>query len=282
MTAAFFISCLASLGGLSGAFLLLPFQVTVLGFNGPAVTPTNLVFNITAIPSGVYRFIREKRMVWSLAWTLVIGTLPGTFIGAIIRVKYLPDPRAFKVFVAAALLYIGSRLLRDVFSKTEKARIKSKHAKFEVGDSSFDLKSIGYTFNGEAYSVPTGWILALSFFVGIIGGIYGIGGGAIIAPFLVTVFRLPVHSIPGVSLFSTFVSSAAGTLIFTFIAPHFAVTNASVSPDWLLGFTFGVGGFAGIYVGARLQKHIPPKIIKAVLAACILVVVIRYTIEFLP
>jgi len=61
---AFLISFFTSMGGLSGAFILLPFQVSVLGFSTPAVTPTNLVYNIIAIPGGVYRFIRGKQMVW--------------------------------------------------------------------------------------------------------------------------------------------------------------------------------------------------------------------------
>ena len=64
---AFVISFFTSMGGVSGAFLLLPFQVSVLGFTSPAVSPTNLVYNIVAIPSGVYRYIKEKRMAWPLA-----------------------------------------------------------------------------------------------------------------------------------------------------------------------------------------------------------------------
>ena len=44
------ISFFTSMGGVSGAFLLLPFQMSVLGFVSPAVTPTNLVFNIIGIP----------------------------------------------------------------------------------------------------------------------------------------------------------------------------------------------------------------------------------------
>src|SRR5512146_344607 len=64
---AFSISFFTSMGGLSGAFLLLPFQVSVLGFNTPAVTPTNHLYNVCAIPGGVYRYIKEKRMVWPVA-----------------------------------------------------------------------------------------------------------------------------------------------------------------------------------------------------------------------
>ena len=47
------ISFLTSIAGISGAFLILPFQVSVLGFTSPAVTPTNLVFDVVGIPSAV-------------------------------------------------------------------------------------------------------------------------------------------------------------------------------------------------------------------------------------
>ncbi|MDP7417178.1 MAG: TSUP family transporter, partial [Desulfobacterales bacterium] len=64
---AFLVSFFTSMGGVSGAFLVLPFQVSVLGFTGPAVSSTNLVYNLVAIPSGVYRYIKEGRMAWPLA-----------------------------------------------------------------------------------------------------------------------------------------------------------------------------------------------------------------------
>ena len=74
---AFFVSFFTSMGGVSGAFMLLPFQVSILGYTAPSVSGTNQVFNIVAIPSGVYRYIREKRMLWPLTWAVIIGTLPG-------------------------------------------------------------------------------------------------------------------------------------------------------------------------------------------------------------
>lgn len=95
---AFVISFFTSMGGVSGAFLLLPFQVSVLGYSTPSVSGTNQVFNIVAIPSGVYRYIREGRMLWPLTWAVIIGTLPGVFIGAWFRIRFLPDPNEFKLF----------------------------------------------------------------------------------------------------------------------------------------------------------------------------------------
>jgi len=111
---AFVISFFACMGGVSGAFLLLPFQVSVLGFTAPAVSATNQLFNATSIPAGVYRYWREGRMVWPLTWILVAGTLPGVLLGAVIRVRWLPDPAAFKLFAAVVMAYIGARMVRDL------------------------------------------------------------------------------------------------------------------------------------------------------------------------
>ena len=114
---AFIVSLFTSTAGVSGAFLLLPFQVSILGFTSPAVSPTNLFYNVVAIPSGVYRYMREHRMSWPLTWVIIIGTLPGIFIGAIIRILYLPDPKSFKFFAGCVLLYIGLRLVQSILKK---------------------------------------------------------------------------------------------------------------------------------------------------------------------
>jgi uncharacterized protein len=99
ITVAFVVSFFTSMGGISGSFLRLPFQMSVLGFTSLAVSSTNLAFNIVAIPSGVYRYVREGRMAWPLAWITILGTLPGVFIGATIRINSLPVPKHFKVFM---------------------------------------------------------------------------------------------------------------------------------------------------------------------------------------
>jgi len=299
---AFVISIFTSMGGVSGAFLLLPFQMSFLGYTNPSVSATNQLFNIVAIPSGVYRYCREGRMVWPLTWAVIIGTLPGVFIGAIVRVAYLPNPRNFKLFAAFVLLYIGGRMLRDLLRKPRFARDKwSAEQRFqelirghrEKGEPSmkarseplpgikvtrFDLKRIEYRFYGEQCEAPTGGILALSFVVGIVGGIYGIGGGAIIAPFFISFFNLPVYTVAGAALMGTFVTSVAGVIFYQAMAPWFP--NVSVAPDWLLGILFGIGGMAGMYLGARFQKFVPAGAIKWMLAAVIVFTALKYVAAF--
>jgi len=294
---AFAVSFFTSMGGVSGAFLLLPFQVSVLGFTSPSVSPTNLVYNIVAIPSGVYRYIKEGRLAWPLAWVIIVGTLPGVFIGAIFRIKYLPDPKNFKFFVGCVLLYIGTRLLYDLTERAsaKKAKTKELEERFKarcsmtrkglesgVADDAvirtthFSFTKYSYEFYGDTFSFNPIILFMLTFVVGIIGGTYGIGGGAIIAPFLIAIFDLPVYTIAGAALLGTFLTSIAGVAFYTLIAPFYAHTGLSIAPDWMLGVLFGAGGFLGMYSGARVQKYMPAKTIKLILGLVIVFLSVRY------
>jgi uncharacterized membrane protein YfcA len=94
-----------------------PFSDVFLGYTNPSVSATNQLYNIVAIPSGVYRYCKEGRMVWPLTWVVVAGTLPGVFIGAFVRIAYLPDPKAFKLFAGGVLLWIGGKMVLDLIEE---------------------------------------------------------------------------------------------------------------------------------------------------------------------
>jgi uncharacterized membrane protein YfcA len=292
------ISFFTSIGGLSGAFIILPFQMSVLGFVSPAVTPTNLVFNVVGIPSAVYRYFKEGRMNWPLAWNIIAGTLPGIVLGLFIRVWYLPDPKAFKLFVGCVLFYIGGRMLyqmvrnrgRTTSEKAAEAKMRQQAVGAQCGTNnlgrpaiwtrSWSLTCTEYEFFGECFRFHTTGLFALSLVVGLVGGVYGIGGGAIIAPFIVSFFGLPIHTIAGATLMGTCVTSVGGVIFYELVGPYVALPGQEVRPDWLLGFLFGIGGFVGMYLGARTQKYVPGAAIRPLLGILVAGLGIRYVVGY--
>ena len=141
------------------------------------------------------------------------------------------------------------------------------------------MSRIVYDFCGETFTVNAFGVMALSLIVGMVGGVYGIGGGSIIAPFFVSFLGLPVYTVAGAALMGTFVTSVAGVIFYQILAPYYP--GMVIAPDWLLGFLFGIGGFAGMYCGARLQKFVPARFIKWILVVCLLFTAGKYIWPFL-
>jgi hypothetical protein len=257
--AAFAVSFFTSMVGISGAFLLMPFQMSALNYAGPSASATNLVFNLFATPGGVWRYARDGRMAWPLARLIILGTLPGVIAGFYLRTLVLPDAARFRIFVGAVMLYLAWRLLSGFapWAKRKTTPAQSRGATLQLTRSDWKRMEFALGDHAHGFSVPA--MLALSFVVGIIGGTYGIGGGAIIAPFCIAVFHLPLAIVAGAALAGTFATSVIGVIVYSVLP---LPDGGYAAPDWMLGSLFGLGGLAGMYLGAATQKHVPQQALK--------------------
>jgi hypothetical protein len=247
MAAAFTIAVLATPAGVSGAVLLLPFQVSVLGTPSPAVTPTNLLYNVVATPGALYRYWRQGQAGGRLTLALLAGTVPGVVAGSVIRVRLLPGPRMFDLVVAAVLVPLGLWL---AVSHLAGAGARGRPARV----------------------IPGPALVVLAAVVGCAGGIYGIGGGSILAPVLIGSGR-PATVVAPAALASTFVTSVAGVATYAVLSLQAA---GPVGPDWPTGIALGAGGLAGGYAGARLQARLPEAMIRRVIGILVALIGARY------
>ena len=240
LAAAYLIATVTTPAGISGAVLLLPFQVSVLGTPSPSVTPTNLLYNIIATPGALYRYWRQGQTGGRLALVLIAGTLPGVIAGSVIRVKLLPGPHVFDLVVAAVLIPLGCWLaLSRTAGPDRRVRL-----------------------------IPAPILVVLAAMVGCVGGIYGIGGGSILAPVLIGSGRKPTEVAPA-ALAATLVTSVGGVITFTILSLH---QNISVAPDWPTGIALGVGGLAGGYTGARIQSRLPDILIRRLVGILVIAI----------
>jgi uncharacterized membrane protein YfcA len=247
LAAAFVIAMVATPAGISGAVLLLPFQVSVLGTPSPAVTPTNLLYNVISTPGALYRYRRQGQTGGRLALVLIAGTLPGVIAGSVIRVELLPGPGVFGIAAAALLIPLGVWL-----ALTRPAPAGERAEPRRV--------------------LPAAALIALAAVVGCAGGIYGIGGGSILAPILIGSGR-PASQVAPAALASTFITSVAGVVTFTVLSLHHP---GSVAPDWPTGIALGVGGLAGGYAGARIQSRLPELLIRRLVGVLVIAIGARY------
>jgi uncharacterized protein len=242
---AFVLALLTTPAGVSGAVLLLPVQVSILGVPSPAVTPTNLLYNVLATPGALLRFGREGRLRAPLAGLLVAGTLPGVIVGAFVRVQWLSNSRDFTFIAAGVLLPLGLWLVTGNQAIPRERTITPRLRR----------------------SV---WALALV--VGVVGGIYGIGGGSLLAPILIGL-GFSVYEVAPATLAATFLTSIAGIATYQVLQLSH---GGAVAPDWILGAFLGAGGFAGAYCGARLQSRLPERSLRRLLGCIACVLAARY------
>lgn len=233
---------LATPAGVSGAVFLLPLQVGLLGVSPAVAAPTNLVFNLASIPGGLARSGGLPPQARRLAVVLAAAASPGMLLGAALRATGVVDGLALRAVVAAVLAAVGAWLLIDA--------------------------------GAQAGGAPAGWVVgATAAGAGVLGGLYGIGGGALLAPMLVAMGAgVALVAVP--ALVTTLITSAAG------LGLQLALVAAgdAPGPDWRLGLALGAGGLVGAAVGGRIAPRLPRRLLRIVLGAAALVAGALYLI----
>jgi uncharacterized membrane protein YfcA len=176
----------------------------------------------------------------------VLGTLPGMVAGAVIRAELLSGTKAFLIVIAAVLVPLGAWL---AFAEPAPAAAAPDRNRRRL-------------------------IVVLALAVGVVGGIYGIGGGSILGPILVGL-GYGVFEVSPAALTATFLTSIAGVATFALLS----LGGDGIAPDWTLGVAIGLGGLGGAYLGARLQSRLPEPLLRRGLGLLALGLGLRYAIQ---
>ena len=234
--------------GVSGAVFMVPAQLSLLGTASQAVTATNLLYNLIAIPGALLRY-RSQAALWNrLARIMLIGTVPGMVVGVALRVTVLSASDAYLLVVAAVLGVLGAWLLaRPVGDPSSGPRLDERK------------------------------VALASLAVGVIGGIYGIGGGAILAPILAGA-GFTLAEVAPAALLTTLATSVVG---FASLIVLGSAGDSGFLPRWETGIALGLGGLLGGYIGAALQPRLPELLLRRLLGLLALAVAVLYAIRAL-
>src|SRR5262249_27810436 len=160
-------------------------------------------------PGALYRYWRQRQTGGQLTGLLVAGTVPGVVAGCVIRAGFLPGMGVFDFSVAGVLGPRGAGRARGPAPEPGARRSR----------------------------LPRAALVVIAAAVGCVGGIYGVGGGSILAPVLIADGHPPSRAAPA-ALSSTFVTSVVGVVAFTLLAAN----HHGRPPDWSTGILLGIGG----------------------------------------
>lgn len=231
-----------SMVGLGGGFVVVPMLLLLYHLGPQQTVGTSLAVVFLNAVSGTLAFARQRRIDYKTGIKFGLATLPGAVLGAY-AANFL-SPRVFS-FIFGVLL-VGVAIFLVVRPKAE--------AKVTPGLSCAPLLSHSYVTrtvvdaNGKVfrYVFRERLGVVISFFVGFISSILGIGGGIIHVPAMVYLFSFPVHIATATSMFILGISSMAGS------AFHFALGHVLYLP----ALAIGVGAILGAQGGARLSQRL--------------------------
>ena len=245
--AGFLVAVACTPVGVSGAVLLLPAQTGVLGLAGPAVSSTNLLFNVVSTPGGLLRLSRTTLPERSDVVAVVTAAVPAAVGGALLRVTVLAGAGVFRVLVAAALLPLAATLFwRLAHPVRERAAAPS------------------------AAGAPgrRATLTALAGLTSLVGSAVGFGGGSLLAPALAVLTTRGPRAVAPLALLATLVTSVTGLVAYTLLEAV-DVGARPAAPSWGVGLTLGLGGLVGGLAGARLQPHLPERGLAGLLAVLV-------------
>ena len=218
------IGALLGLLGGGGSILAVPALVYILGLGVEKAIPMSLIVIGIASAVGALPKVRARQVQWRLAGIFAAVGIPATFLGAAIS-KHLPQPTLLVGF-ALVMVVAGIRMLQDKGNTGTACT---------VGDDGINWRRCA------PRSIPAGIL------VGLLTGLFGVGGGFLIIPALVLMLGVEMPIAIGTSLLIIVANSAAG------VVSHLG--GASI--DWSITAAFVgtaiVGSLIAGHYGTRLD-----------------------------
>lgn len=228
IAAVFIVSIIFSMFGQGGGSLYTPI-LFLLGYAALTSISTSLVLNLITALSASIVYYRSNLVDVKFAFWFVPGICLGAFLGGVMA-AYI-NPAILMWLFVIFLIGAGGRMIYTYWEKS----------------SSEDACPV--QFSKGMYAL----IVVFSFFVGILSGLLGVGGGILIVPFLIFLCHYPTKNSAGVVSFIVIFSSIFG------VFGH--LTSGGFDIPLILGTAVAV--FVGATIGARSMVKISSGYIKA-------------------
>lgn len=250
---------IGSIAGLGGGIVLIPslFLAASLFEEFAWVTPQTIVgislitMVFTAL-SSTYFYHKVKHIDYRTGLLFLIGSIPASVLGS--WLNQFVNTNAFFVYFGILMIIISLLLFikRDAIKPVGKK--SKKNTRIMV-------------VNGQAmeYHVSPWLAILLSISIGVLSGLFGIGGGSIAVPIMILLFGIPVHIATATSMFMILFISIAGA------GTHIVLGNII----WEYALFFVPGALIGGFLGAKVNQMLNGDILRWVLRIILILIGLR-------
>ena len=259
-------------------------HLSILGIGDPnTIKVVNQILEFTSRVVSVPVYLKQRRIIWPLAFSFGIGAPLGAVAGSWASKSYLSDLSLYRTVFGVLILVVAARMLYEAVAKPQSRRAELKRA-FEVSDgirkrmsqkngASFDapamvqfrIRRIRIACAGESFDFDPLVAVASGFAISFIGSMLGVAGGFLVAPLMASVLFFPMFFVAGTALVALMVPLVASVATYLYL---------QVDVDWSLVAVevpgVAVGSLAAPLVNRRIdEKHL--RLFVAVVLLCIAV-----------
>ncbi len=224
---------MAGMFGIGGGVVMVPAMIVFLGFSIIEANGTSLA--ALMMPVGIFaviQYYKNNYVDLKLASIFAFGLLAGVFFGAKFAISLPSD--ILKQLYGIFLLYVSWRFFELKLKNKEKS--ETDEISLEKKHSIFVLIPIGIT-------------------AGILSGLFGIGGGLVMVPMMVTLMRYHPKKAVGTSLAALLLPVALPGVLEYYNSGNLRIETASI---------LAVGLVIGSILGAKITISLPTKTIKRI------------------
>ncbi len=252
----------------AGVFAL-PYTMSVLQFSNAHVTPTTLLLTFLNPIGALLGFRRTGQWNLDFAGWICAGGVVGGLIGPFLRSTILAAEGPFRFTLGLALAFFGVQLCYKALDRASDPKtspaVDGLQTKVRIDTLSKGNGRLTIGYVGQSWTLNLWILFAIGAVVGVISSALGVGGGFLIVPMLVAIYKLPMYVLPAATIPYAVILSAGGLLTYSVIFP--LVGTTPIHPEWAWGFFSAAGGIFGSWVAAKTQLFVPEHFLKIMLGA---------------
>ncbi|WP_010531833.1 sulfite exporter TauE/SafE family protein [Lentibacillus jeotgali] len=233
--------------GAGGGFIFVPALLILLNMNPIIAAGSGLVIVLINSLTGVIGYARQKQIDYKVALTIGFSALPGAMLGVWLLRVY--SSQYFYVIFATILIGLGLFL----FSKN-----------FPFGEK----KATSNNIENRPAFLNNKWFIPLGLLMGVLSSYLGIGGGWLLVPILVYLFKVPTHQAAATSILSLCLYSTVGVIAQVYYG----------NIDWMAVAFGGAGIIVGANIGVIISRQLSGRMVMQMLS--VLLVIIGFRMYF--
>lgn len=255
---------LGGLVGLGGGVILIPLLLFLNQYfeafswaTPQVIVGISLITMVFTAFSSTITYSKKKRIDYEAGFLLLTGCIPGGILGSWINQFFNANQFSLYfgllIMIVSMLSFLRKRQPSQKVLQNTDGRLRTVHID-------------GETFHYHISIIPA---FGISLIVGLVSGLFGIGGGSITVPALMLVFGLPIQ-----------IAIATSMFMILFISIISSITHMILGHIvWEYAFLFMIGAWLGGTIGARTNQSLKGKTLEWILRAVLVVVGLRLIID---